>query len=83
MENSVAALTLIGLVARAPVIIKYRPAVCAMEPQGLNRLMREHNTNRCGQGEEVSVAKNKPLPGWGARGKRLIMLISWRLEGGK
>lgn len=63
MENSVAALTLIGLVARAPVIIKYRPAVCAMEPQGLNRLMREHNTNMVGQGQEVSVAKNKPLPG--------------------
>lgn len=56
-------LTLIGLVARAPVIIKYRPAVCAMEPQGLNRLMREHNTNMVGQGQEVSVAKNKPLPG--------------------
>lgn len=46
MENSVAALTLIGLVARAPVIIKYRPAVCAMEqPQGLSRLMREHKAD--------------------------------------
>lgn len=62
-EKTAAVLTLIGLVARAPVIIKYRPAVCAMEPQGLNRLMREHNTNMVGQGQEVSVAKNKPLPG--------------------
>ena len=62
MENSAAVLILIGW-RLAPGTGAFRPAVCAMEPQGLNRLMREHNTNMVGQGQEVSVAKNKPLPG--------------------
>ena len=61
-EKIVAVLILIGLEAAQEVGV-FRLAVCAMEPQGHNRLMREHNTNMVGQGQEVSVAKNKPLPG--------------------
>jgi len=42
-EKTAAVLTLIGLAAAQEVGV-FRPAVCAMEPQGLSRLMREHKT---------------------------------------